>query len=110
MATQLERAAKFKALHGRLPSSSRRAAAAAMNYSAPQNDMSVARVAACGRLCPPVVWGQSLPQQLHCLIHAAPSTLMKSFVPSLPVRRSHREPPSRSSRTSMSKNGQHKRS
>src|SRR5438552_2510586 len=46
----------------------------------------------------------------HCLIHSRASTLIKSLTPSLPVTRKSNGPPSRSIRTSRSKNGQQRRS
>src|SRR5205823_1681917 len=54
--------------------------------------------------------GEGNRSQDHCATHDAPSTRMNSFVPGRPVNRSATGPPSRGIRTSMSKNGQHKRS
>ena len=46
----------------------------------------------------------------YCLIHAAPSAFMNCFTPSRPVKPSLSDPPSRSSRMSISKKGQQTRS
>src|SRR5262249_10517003 len=46
----------------------------------------------------------------HFFSHAAASASMNFFVPSRPLRRIHTGPPSRSKRSSMSKNGQQRRS
>jgi hypothetical protein len=66
------------------------------------------RVGTSSGWCPEVVTRKRHSAQIES--QAAPSAWMNCFTPSLPVRRSQSDPPSRSNRMSMSKNGQQARS